>query len=176
MVGVGALYLFGHAALLVAPVAARRALTAFPRHAWSGRVLAAVAMAWSVWLVREMPLGFVDPYKAWLYGVGPVVYLLVILLMDELLAARALGGLLLLVAEPALTATRVPGLAEWRLVLVAVAYSWVIAGMTLVLGPFWFRKTVETLCRTDTRCRWVGSLGLALALLMIALGVTVLAG
>lgn len=175
MVGVGALGVLGKAALVAAPSGTRRALAAFPRNVWLGRVLAAVALAWSTALVMDMPLGFVEPYKMGLYGVGPIVYCLVIFLMDELLAARALGGLLLLVAEPALAATRAPGLSAWRLVIVALAYAWVVAGMALVLGPYWFRKTVEVVCRTDTRCRWVGGVGVGAGILMIVLGVTVFA-
>lgn len=175
MLGVGAVCVLGHLALLGAPAATRRALAVFPRNAWFGRTLAVVAFAWSTRLVMDMPLGFVEPYKSWLYVVAPLVYLLVILLMDELLAARALGGLLLLVAEPVLAAARMPGLSAWRLVIVALAYVWIIAGMALVLGPYWFRKTVETTCRTDARCRLTGGVGLGLGILMVVLGLTVFA-
>ena len=176
MVGIGAVYVLGNGALLVTPSGARQVLAVFPRNAWLGRMLAVVALAWSMRLVMDMPLGFVEPYKPWLYVIGPVVYFLVVLLMNDLLAARAFGGLLLLVAEPVLASTRVPGLSAWRLVIVALAYAWVVAGMALVLGPYWFRKTVETVCRTDARCRLVGSIGLGLGILMIVLGVTVFAG
>lgn len=176
MVGIGAVCALGHAALLAVPSGARKALDGFPRNAWLGRMLTVVALAWSTRLVMDMPMGFVDPYKDWLYVAGPVVYFLVIFLMGELLAARALGGLLLLVAEPVLSAARVPGLSAWRLVLVALAYGWVIAGMALVLGPYWFRKTVEMVYRTDTRRSLVGGMGLGLGILMIVLGFTVFAG
>lgn len=176
MIGTGAVYAVAHAALAAAPAAARRALLSFPRNDWIGRVLALVALVWSALLVHDMPLGFVDAYKPGLYVVTPVIYVLVVVLMGELLAARAFGGLLLLVAEPLLATMRAPGLSSLRLPIVVLAYAWVVAGMALVLGPYWFRKTVEVVCRTDARCRVAGAAGLAVGLALIALGVTVFAG
>ena len=175
MIGTGTLIGAGALLLLAAPAAATRALAAFPRNVWAGRVLAAVALAWSAWLAWDMPMGFVDAYKQWLYVLTPVVYLLVVWLMEEMLAARAIGGLLLLVAEPALAAAREPGLPAWRLIMVVLVYAWVVAGMALVLGPYWFRKTAEVLCRSGNRCRKMGAVGLAAGILLAALGSTVLA-
>ena len=169
VVGAGALL------LLAAPSAVARVLAAFPRNIWAGRVLAAVALVWSAWLAWDMSLGFVDAYKQWLYVLTPVVYLLVVWLMEEMLAARALGGLLLLVAEPVLAATRQPGLPAWRLAMVALVYAWIVAGMALVLGPYWFRKTAEVLCNSENRSRKIGAVGLAAGILLVALGSTVLA-
>ena len=174
-IGVGTVFGAGSLLLLTAPAAAARALAAFPRNLWVGRALAAVALAWSAWLAWDMPMGFVDAYKQWLYVLTPVAYLLVIWLMDEMLAARAFGGLLLLVAEPVLAAARQPGLSNWRLTLVVLVYVWVVAGMALVLGPYWFRKTAEVLCRSDDRCRKAGAVGLAVGIMLAALGSTVLA-
>lgn len=175
MVGTGALYGSAHMALILAPAAARRVLAAFPRNKWLGRALALVALAWSVRLVMDMPLGFVEPYKRWFYLIGPLAYVLIIFLLDELLAVRAFGGLLLLVAEPVLFSAREPGLSDWRLPMVVVAYTWVVAGMVLVLGPYWFRKTVEVICRTDARCRVTGAVGLAIGVWLLVLGLTVFA-
>lgn len=175
MIGTGTV--FGAAALLLlaAPAAMTRALVAFPRNVWVGRGLAAVALGWSAWLAWDMPMGFVDAYKQWLYVLTPVVYLLVVWLMEDMLAARAFGGLLLLVAEPVLSAARQPGLPAWRLTMVVLVYAWIVAGMALVLGPYWFRKTVEPLCRSGDRCRKMGAVGLAIGILLAALGSTVLA-
>ncbi len=148
--------------LAAAPSAARAMAQRFPRNVWAGRVLAAVAMAWSVWLVREMPLGWFDAYKGWLWAAGPVGYLLVILFVDELLASRALGGLLLLMANPILEAVRFKDSA-WRLAAVILAYLWVFLGMALVLAPYRFRKWTEFLCSSETRCRGLGGVFLAVA-------------
>ncbi len=174
-IGVGTVFGAGSLLLLSAPAAAARALAAFPRNVWVGRVLAAAALAWSAWLAWDMPMGFVDAYKQWLYVLTPLVYLLVVWLMDEMLAARAFGGLLLLVAEPVLAAARQPGLSDWRLTLVGLVYIWVVAGMALVLGPYWFRKTAEVMCRSEDRSRMAGAVGLAIGILLVVLGPTVLA-
>lgn len=162
----GGVYLVAHGALLMAPGPARSVLAAFPRHAWAGRLLAAAAVAGSAWQVNEMPLGMFDAYKFLLWGVAPLVYVLVLLFMEELLAARALGGVLLLAASPVLECVRWHPSA-WRLLPVVLAYTWVVAGIVLVLSPFKFRKTVEWSCATDARCRFWGALGVALGVLLV---------
>jgi hypothetical protein len=161
----GGIYLVVCAPLFVAPGLARRVLAAFPRHAWAGRVLAAVAVAGSAWQVNAMPLGMFDAYKFLLWAVAPLTYGLVLLFMEELLAARALGGALLLAASPVLELVRWHPSA-WRLLPVVLAYTWVIAGIMLVLSPFKFRKTAEWACATDARCRFWGGLGVALGALL----------
>lgn len=150
--------------LAAVPAWTRERALRFPRQAWLGRILAAVAMAWSVHLVREMPLGWFDAYKAWLWVAGPVAYLLVIFFVDELLAARALGGMLLLIPNPLLDAARFQE-SDWRLAPVILAYVWVLCGMALILAPYRFREWVQVLGRTDGRCRVMGGLFLAAGLL-----------
>jgi hypothetical protein len=155
--------------LLVAPQVARRGLLAFPRHAWTGRVLTAAGVSWTVLLLRAMTLGFLDPYKAWLYVAAPVAFLLIIIFMDELLAPRALGGLLLLAGSPVLAA------AQWhaaplKYVVVVSVYIWVIAGIVLVLSPYRFRTTLGFWIRNDSRCRLLGAMGTAYGALLVLLG------
>lgn len=150
--------------LAAAPGWARERVLRFPRNAWLGRILVAVAMAWSLHLVWEMPLGWFDAYKVWLWVAGPVAYLLVIFFVDELLAARALGGLLLLIPSPLLDAARFQESA-WRLAPVILAYVWVVCGIALVLAPYRFREWAQVLGRTDVRCRLMGVLFLGAGIL-----------
>lgn len=171
---VGGVYALTHLPLVLAPALSRRGLAAFPRSEWAGRILAAIALAWAAALVRDMPLGWFDQHKDWLYVVTPAVYVLTVLFVDDLLAPRAFGGLLLLVAEPVLTAARFHPSGA-RLVLVLLAYGWVGVGTLLVLTPYWFRKTVERICGTDARCRILGAAGLAVGALLIGLGLTAFA-
>lgn len=161
-----------HAPGLFAPGLTRTWLAAFPRNRWAGWLLTAIALAWSAWLVMDMPLGRFDVYKVWLYGLGPVVFVLIVWLMDELLAARALGGVLLLVPSPLLDAAR-PHESDWRLVVVVLAYGLVLAGITLVLCPYMFRKTVALWSRSPAACRIWGGAGLALGLIVMALALAV---
>ncbi len=166
---IGILHLLLASPMLVNPTGALKVVKAFPRHDWAGRILAAMCIVWSVYLVREMPLGWFDAYKGWLYVAGPILYLLISIFMADLLAARALGGLLLLVASPVLEAAAFQPSAL-RLILVVLAYVWVIAGMALVLAPYRFRKTAQMLCGTTGQCRVVGGAGVVFGAGLVGLG------
>ncbi len=169
--GLGVVHLLAGVMLLAVPAVVRAGLVRFPRHVWMGRLLAAVALGWSAVLVGEMPLGWFDAYKGWLWVGVPLIYLLVILLMDELLAARALGGLWLLLPAPLLEVARFHPSA-WRLLPVVLAYVWVLMGMALVLAPYRFRKWGAVFYSTDGRCRGLGAALLGLGGLFLGLAVT----
>ncbi len=173
--GLGVAHLLAGVMLVVAPEVAREGLARFPRHVWMGRLLSAIALGWSAVLVWEMPLGWFDAYKGWLWVGVPLIYLLVIVLLDELLAARALGGLCLLLPAPLLEMARFHPSA-WRLFPVVLAYIWVVLGMALVLGPYRFRKWAAVFCSTDGRCRGVGVVVAGLGVLLLGLALTVFAG
>lgn len=158
--------------LLAAPATSRRVLKAFPRNFWIGLVLALVAVGWSAWEVNAMPMGFMDAYKQWLWILTPVVFILIVTLMNELLASRALGGILMLSASPVLELQRVNG-SGWALVLAVLAYSWVICGMVLMLSPYRFRQGCEALCGRDAACRLVGASGIGVGGVLITLGLVV---
>lgn len=164
----GVLYL----PMVMAPGLARKGLQVFPRNIWAGGILAALALAWAAWELNDMPLGAVDAYKTWLWVAGPLVYLLVMVFMNELLAPRALGGLLMLSASPLLEAQRVCD-SGWTVIPALLAYIWVVTGMVLVLSPFRFRQAMELCCGTDAACRWTGIAGQVLAVFMVGLGLMV---
>ncbi len=166
---IGLVHLILGGLLVIVPDRLRDAFRRFPRNAWCGRFLAAVAVAWSLHLVRDMPLGWFDAYKGWLWFAGPVAYLLVIFFVDELLAPRALGGILLLLPNLLLTDARFRE-SVWRLAPVILAYLWVIAGMALVLAPYRLREWGQFAGSTDTRCRWLAVAFLATGVLFVWLG------
>jgi hypothetical protein len=119
-----------------------------------------------------MPLGWFDEYKWSLYVLAPLLFVLVIFLMDELLAPRALGGLLLLLAAPILNSARWHPSA-WRLIMVALAYAGVIVGMMLVVSPYRFRKWARSGIKDNSRARLVGSMGTLGGLGIVLLGLIV---
>lgn len=172
---IGGAYVGLHLPLVLAPQSVRKFFGAFPRNFWIGAVLAALALVWSAFEVNAMPLGnFIGDYKWLLWILTPVVWGLILMFMNELLAARALGGLLLLVANPVLSiqclsASR----ATW--LIAGLAYGWVIAGTLLVLSPYRFRHAVEKCCATDGHCRVAGALGMVVGCILIALGFGVFA-
>lgn len=169
---VGLVYCLLHLPLVLAPGLMKRGLAAFPRNRWAGVVLAAWALAWSAVEVNDMPLGMIDAFKSWLWVLGPVVFVLVLVFMDEMLAVRALGGLLMLAACPVLEIQRLND-SSWTVVPAVLAYVWVVAGMVLILSPYRFRHSVERCCATETRTRLMGAGGTVAGGLLIGLGLRV---
>lgn len=137
---------------VLAPGAFRRALGAFPRSWLPAWILTAFDLTWVCWVILHAELGRFEFLKPAVYFAGPISFFLIVIFMDELLAPRALGGLLLLIANPVLNAARWHD-SPWRLVMTVLAYVWVVAGITLVLSPFRFRKVAAWMTATDARCR-----------------------
>jgi hypothetical protein len=158
--------------LLGAPARVRTWAERFPRNAWAARILTAGCVIWAAWLLSEMPMGPLDAYKRLLYVLAPLTYWLVVVYLDELLAARALGGLLMLFPAPMLGAARWHPSAA-RLVIVVLAYVLAVAGAALMLAPFRLRRWTSALARTDAGCRVAGGVAAGLGLLCLVLGLTV---
>ena len=89
---------FGAAALLLQlrPALACDALKKFPRHQATGQILAAIALLWSAWLLWSTHLQSLEKYKNMLCLITLAGFVPVTIYMNELLAPRALGGILLL--------------------------------------------------------------------------------
>jgi len=156
---------------LAAPGQFRKAVTNFPRNRWAGRILATIALLWAGWLVYKMPLGNYEHLKRYLYIVVPAVIAGVFYYMDELLAPRALGGLLLLYPAPVLALARLSD-SKLSVIMSVICYIMVVKGMILVLNPWWFRKAAAIMTSPDTRLRIAGITGLAVGLLLVTLALT----
>ncbi|AKJ65095.1 hypothetical protein [Kiritimatiella glycovorans] len=170
---VGAIAALSGAWALARPEQMLGALKAFPRDAKAAAVLTAVDLAWAAIELNRMYLGTFDRFKPALWILTPLLIFLCIKYMDELLAARALGGLLLLVAAPILDAVRwFPTAADpspWRLVMAVLAYLWIAYGLLLLCAPYWFRKHLEWWTSFDPRLRVGGALKLLAGLALIVL-------
>lgn len=171
-VAVGVAAVAGKAPGVVAPEAARAFIKAFPRSRLWAWLLTSLDMVLVSYLVWTLPDSWFTPWRASLLVLTPVGIVLILYFVDELLAARALGGLLLLAAAPVLAAARFHP-SDARLVMVVLAYLWVLPGMLLVANPWWFRKLTEPLMATNMRCRLLSGFGVLLGLALIALGVWV---
>lgn len=158
--------------LIIAPGSFRSWLLRFPRNIWAGRILSALAIFWAGWLVYQMPLGqfvFLRPL------VFPVSFLLgafVWFFMDELLSARALGALLLLLPAPILHVARVHD-SPFSVVMSVVSYLCVIKGMGLLLNPHWFRLSTAYFLKTNMLARIYGGIGIGVSVLLLLLGIFV---
>jgi len=160
-----------NAPCILSPKTIRECIKRFPRSKSAGWFLTAVDLVWSVWLLHNIDFGRFEQFKPLLYWLTPVVFFLIIFLMDELLAPRALGGLFLLVPAPLLTVARWHR-SEMRLVIVVLAYALVIAGMILVLSPYQFRKANALWIEDDKLCKTVGAVGVVLGAFVVLLGTT----
>jgi len=166
------LFLPLHAALLVKPAWVQEGVRRFPRNRWCGYALAVAAIAWAAWLLHGLPLGRFESLKTWLIPVTIIFGGLVCYYMEELLAPRALGALLLLYPAPLLAAARLHE-SDWSVVMSLVAYLMAIKGMALLLSPYLFRHFAERLLRADTTCRLAGATGIAFDTLLLVLATTV---
>jgi len=168
----GALVCIGSAGLLLWPRGAAAMVGAFPRHVWAGRILAAVDIVWSAWLLMQMQFAWVDAHHVLVYAAVPVAYILVIFFVDDLLAARALGGFILLVPLPILESAFVHPAAS-RLVMTSFAYLLVVFGIVLVWSPFKLRQWTERWINRAPIARAAGLAGLVMGALMLLLGARV---
>jgi hypothetical protein len=142
--------------LMIMPGACRAYIPRLGRHLPTAWTLAAIDLLWVAWIVNNASLGRFDAFKPGLYIVTPLCFFLVIRFVDELLGARALGGLLLLMANPVLNAARWLD-TPWRFVMTILAYGWAVLGMALTLSPYLWRRWTAPLLANDVRARIVGA-------------------
>ena len=165
----GALILGWHLWLCLEPRTAGSWLAGFPRNIWAGRILAAVAVGWVALLVWRADIAWLERYRLLLCALAPIAYVLIVMFVDELLAARALGGIFLLLPALILDAAFVYP-SNSHLLMTGFAYVLVILGMILVWSPFMFRKMTAAWAARPNVCRVLGAAGSALGLGMLLLG------
>ncbi len=147
----GLLLLLTHALALWAREPVGRWLRALPRSRAWGTGLCLTACGWAFWLAATMDLGEFSPSRGALLVLIAAAAVMLPLFVEELLAARALGFLALLAAEPLLDAAFLRPETS-RLLLVCLAYAWAVAGILLVGAPYLLRDAVTWV--TATRTRW----------------------
>ncbi len=147
---VGIALIILHLLGLIHSQALRQMLPAFPRNILAGKVLTAIATAWTLWLVATIDLGEFSGLRRILMILVPVAGILAIHFVDEFLAVRALGFLALLAAEPLLESAFLKPPTS-RLLLVSLAYVWVIAGLFWVGMPYLLRDQIAWASRSLPR-------------------------
>ena len=170
--GLGCFLVGVYGYMVVNPAKAYKMLKSFPRNQWLGRILATIGLLWAAWLVYNMPMGRFDYLKKFLFIATPVVIGGVFVYMEDLLAPRALGGLLLLYPAPVLALARLSN-SNLSLIMTVVCYLMVVKGMVLVLYPWAFRKSCERIFNTENQCRLFGVMGSLFGLGLIALSIFV---
>jgi hypothetical protein len=138
----------------------QRWLLRFPRSANAGFVLLTIASAWAFVLIAVIDLGEFTPLRPTILLVIAVGYFLTLKYVDEFLSVRALGIMLLLVAEPLLESAFLRAEIS-RLLIVVLAYVWILLGLFWVGMPYLMRDQILWLVKTPARWRSGGLIGLA---------------
>lgn len=146
-----ALLLFGVWGL-IRPVESQTAARNLPRSRVAGFVLLTIAFFWSFWLLATMEMGEFSSFRKPLLFILPVGFLLVLRFVDEFLAARALGILFLLGAEPLLDAAFFRNETS-RLLVTVFAYVLIVVGLFWVTMPYLMRDQINWSARTNSRWR-----------------------
>ncbi|MGD0016543.1 MAG: hypothetical protein ABSC38_03375 [Verrucomicrobiia bacterium] len=170
---IGAIIIVARAPGLVVPDKFRAASLKFPRSVFWGRVLMAVAAAW---VGIAMFTAADNDWPSWakpaiIIGV-PIAYVLVINYADQFLTFRGLAVLLLLAAKIMVDAADTSNLPA-RLFVTTLAYIWVVAAMWMTIAPHHFRDLIGWSMSNNTRCRIVCSIGGAIGLTLLVLGLFV---
>jgi len=132
------------------------------------RVLLAIDLVWSFWLVWTMEMGEFSAFRRPFLFALPIGFFLTMRFVDEFLAVRALGILALLVAEPLLDAAFFRYESS-RLVLTVLAYLLVVLGLTWVMVPYKLRDQINWFSKTTARWRGISVFGFAYGATLIAL-------
>ncbi len=156
---------------LVRPGASQTAARSLPRSRVAGFVLLTVAFFWSFWLLATMEMGEFSAFRKPLLFILPVGFLLVLRFVDEFLAARALGILFLLAAEPLLDAAFFRNESS-RLFVTVFAYLLIVAGLFWVTMPYLLRDQINWSSRTNGRWRFTHGLAFLYGAALLACAVT----
>lgn len=149
---VGLLLVVVHLIALLHAKGARQLLRLFPRSRAAGMVLLTVDAVWAFLLIAEMDLGEFTSWRHVFLIAIVAGYILTVFYVEEFLAVRALGILLLLAAEPLLEAAFLHPQAS-RFLLTVLAYAWATAGLFWVGIPYLLRDQIGWVSGSEKRWR-----------------------
>ena len=155
--------------LLMAPV--RSALARLPRSRAAGIVLLTIAFIWSFWLLATMEMGEFSGFRRPLMIALPIGYVLTLRFVNEFLAARALGMIMLLAAEPLLAAAFLRH-EQSRLIVTVLAYILIVMGLLWVTMPYLLRDQIAWASRSTAVWLSVNALTLLYGATILVLAFT----
>jgi hypothetical protein len=159
----------GHGWALFRGQEAKAALKAFPRHTPVGYVLMGAAVFWVVLLCALMDMGEFSPVRRQITVGFAVLGGLVLWLLTDYLAVRGLGALLLLAANVLLDAAFLHD-EPWKLVVVCLAYAWIVAGIVCVTSPYLLRDGISWAISNERRFRFLAGAGAGFGVGLMILG------
>jgi len=166
----GVLALIGGLIGVFRPGMIRRFAELFPRSVIPAWVLTALCCWLGAMEALGMNMGFLDAYKGYIYLIAPAVFIASLIYMRELLAPRALGGFLLLIAVPIIRTAALSGKPLFQ-VIVVLAYIWIIYGLILLLSPWWFRKIYRPFIENSALFKATAMGKAALGIVLILMGI-----
>ncbi|MBK8093633.1 MAG: hypothetical protein IPK32_17060 [Verrucomicrobiaceae bacterium] len=141
-------------------------LKAFPRTFKWGVLLMSASLLWALFLLSNMDMGEFYNMRKWFMLIVAVGTIGMIVYVQEFLAVRALGCLMLLAASPVLYAAFLQPQTS-RLLLPILAYVWIIVGMYFVGMPFLMRDWVNWLSAKPARWNAAVYAGIGYGALML---------
>ena len=144
----------------------------FPRSSVPAWIFLALCCLLGAREALQMNMGFLNEYKKAIYIISPAVFVASVIYMKELLAPRALGGFLLLIAVPILRIASQSGVLYFQIIS-TIVYIWILYGLLLLMSPWYFRKINKPLFDSPTlfKIAMVGKM--IVGLLLIGLGIFV---
>jgi len=166
----GILLIFSHAFALAREESCIGWARTFPRSRPAATALLAVAAVWSFLLVRAIDLGEFSPWRNVMLLAIVAGAILSWIYVPEFLAVRSFGMLLLLAAEPLLESA-VLRTEPTRLLLVVLAYAWVVAGLFFVGMPYLLRDAIHWVTASPLRWKAAAIGGVAWGIALVACAV-----
>jgi hypothetical protein len=119
-----------------------------PRARLLGALLTALCTAWAAWTLYLHPVDFLAFLTPGRLLVGSILLtVLLILFLENLLCARAIGGIMMLWPMPVILLTR-DFLTTWRLVPITIGYISLTLGMIIIFHPWTLRRACEMIAES----------------------------
>ncbi|QBG48595.1 hypothetical protein EGM51_14730 [Verrucomicrobia bacterium S94] len=154
------------------PDLVKRFAELFPRSTVPAWVLTALCCFLGAREAGAMNMGAVDVIKPYIPFIAVGVFAASVIYMKELLAPRALGGFLCLIAVPVCKTAAQSGSPFFQ-VVTAVMYMAVIYGITILMSPWYFRKIYTPLVENELLFKVTAIAKTAVGLLILILGIFV---
>ncbi|MDG2124723.1 MAG: hypothetical protein P8J87_13545 [Verrucomicrobiales bacterium] len=146
-------------------------LPSFPRNKPIGVIILAIDLAWAWIVVKHMDMGEFYTLRSPLLIGLPIAFFLIITFAEEFLSVRALGTFLLLLACPVLNAAFLEDPWFPKLLVPALAYVWITAGLFYVGMPYLLRDHIDWLLGEASRFRYASLAGIGYGVLLLAFSI-----
>ena len=157
---------------LLRPAHFKTALRQFPRSIAAGYFFIALATAWFLHNLSQESVSDFVAMKKMMYISFILIAVATCIYVRDFLAVRGVALVLILAAKTIVDTARWVD-SDWRLVLVVLAYVWVVAGMWFTISPWRLRDLIFWRTETDQRLKISSGISLLFGILLVVLGLAV---